>query len=113
MPWKVFGKGGATLGQTVTFVLTQDLTLHGKVLARTGDIASGQVSQVTGAKDPGGAGSVAIQNVTLRAGNVNVPLRSNQVRGVAGPVRYRELPESGQIEVTLFVGENVQFPEDK
>lgn len=108
-----FGKGGATLGQTVTFVLTQDLTLHGKVLARTGDIASGQVSQVTGAKDPGGAGSVAIQNVTLRAGNVNVPLRSNQVRGVAGPVQYRELPESGQIEVTLFVGENVQFPEDK
>jgi Carboxypeptidase regulatory-like domain len=108
-----FGAGGATLGQTVTFVLTQDLTLHGKVLARTGDIASGQVSQVTAAKDPGAAGSVAIQNVTLRAGNVNVPLRSNQVRGVAGAVQYKKLQESGKTEVILFVGENVQFPEDK
>jgi hypothetical protein len=108
-----FGAGGATLGQTVTFVLAQDLTLHGKVLARTGDIASGQVSQVTAAKDPGKAGTVALQGITLRAGNVNVPLRSNQVRGVAGPVQYKEVPDSRKVEVTLFVADNVQFPEEK
>jgi len=42
---------------------------------------------------------------------VNVPLRSSQVRGSVGPVQYKELPESGKIEVTLFVAENVQFPE--
>ena len=106
-----FGADGAAVGQTITFVLAQDLTLHGKVLARTGDVASGQVSQVAAATIPGEAGSVALQSVMLRAGNVNVPLRSSQARGVAGPVQYRELPESGKLEVTLFVAESVQFPE--
>jgi Carboxypeptidase regulatory-like domain len=99
-----------TVGQTVTFVLAQDVTLQGKVLAKTGDVASGQVSQVTAAKAPGEAASVAVQGVMLRAGNVNVPLRSNQVRGVASPVQCKQLPESGKVEITLFVAENVQFP---
>ena len=108
-----FSAEAATAGQTVTFVLAEDLTLRGKVLARTGDVASGQVGQVSAAKAPGEAGSVALQQVTLRAGNVNVPLRSSQVRGVAAPVQYKELPESGKIEVTLFVAENVQFPESE
>jgi len=101
----------ATVGQTVTLVLAEDLTVRGNVVARTGDLASGQVSEVTAAEASGAAVSVALQGVTLRAGNVNVPLRSTQVRGVVGPVQYKQLPESGKIEVTLFVAENVQFPE--
>jgi hypothetical protein len=44
---------------------------------------------------------------------VNVPLRSSQLRGAVGPVQYKELPESGKVEVTLFVAKNVQFPEDQ
>jgi hypothetical protein len=55
--------------------------------------------------------NVELQGVTLRAGNVNVPLRSGQVRGSVGPVQYKQLPESGKIEVTLFVAGNVQFPD--
>jgi len=106
-----FSAEGAKPGQTVTFVLAEDLTLRGKVLAKTGDVASGQVGQVSAEKAPGEARSVALQRVTLRAGNVNVPLRSSQVRGSVGPVQYKELPESGKVEVTLFVAENVQFPE--
>jgi hypothetical protein len=39
---------------------------------------------------------------------VSVPLRSSQVRGVAAPVQYKVL-ESGKVEVTLFVAENVEF----
>ena len=108
-----FSAGEPTAGQSVTFVLAQDLTVHGKVLARTGDVASGQVAQVTASKVPGEAGSVALQGVFLRAGNLNVPLRSSQIRGAAGPVQYRELPESGKVEVTLFVAESVQFPENQ
>ena len=108
-----FSPEGATPGQTVTFVLAEDLTLRGKVLAKTGDVASGQVGQVSAVKAPGEARSVALQRVTLRAGNVNVPLRGSQVRGAVGPVQYKELPESGKVEVTLFVAENVQFPEDQ
>ena len=101
----------ATVGQTVTLVLAEDLTVSGNVVARTGDVASGQVSQVTAAEAPGAAMSIAFKGVTLRAGNVNVPLRSSQVRGSVGPVQYKQLPESGKIEVTLFVAGNVQFPE--
>ena len=103
-----FGADGATAGQTVTFVLAQDVTLRGKVLARTGDLASGQVGQVSTAKIPREARSFALQHVTLRAGRVSVPLRSSQVRGVAAPVQYKVL-ESGKVEVTLFVAENVEF----
>ncbi len=106
------GANGATAGQTVTFVLAQDLTLRGKVLARTGDVASGQVGQAGAATIPGEAASFALQQVALRAGKVRVPLRSSQVRGVAAPVQYKVL-ESGKIEVTLFVAENVEFPESE
>ena len=42
-----FGAETATAGQTVTFVLAERLDVRGKVLARTGDVASGQVSQVS------------------------------------------------------------------
>jgi len=38
-------------------------------------------------------------------------LRSNQARGAATPVQYHELPGSGKVVITLFVAENVVFPE--
>ena len=103
--------GQLPVGQTVTFVLAQELTESGKVLATTGDVASGLVNQVNPVSNSGGTGAIALQNVTLRAGNVNVPLRSNQVRGAATPVEYEVLPGSGKIEVKLFVAANVAFPE--
>jgi len=108
-----FGSAGAAAGQTVTFVLAQDLTQDRKVLAKAGDIASGLVTQVDRAKTPGSANSIALQRVTLRAGNVNVPLRSSQARGAATAVQYRDLPGSDKVEVTLFVAENVEFPESQ
>jgi hypothetical protein len=110
-----FVTGEATAGQTVTFVLAQDLTQSGIVLAHAGDIASGLVSQVNPgpANTPGGVTSVSLQHVILRAGAVNVPLRSNQVRGAATPVQYKKLPGSGKVEVSLFVAENVAFPQSQ
>jgi hypothetical protein len=106
-----FSAEGPAVGQTVTLVLAEDLTIPGKVLARTGDVASGQVTQV-GAGAPGDARSITLQRVMLRAGSVNVPLRASQVRGGAGPVQYKELPESGKVEVMLFVAQSVQFPNE-
>ncbi len=106
-----FSADGTTTGQTVIFVLAQDVTVRGKTLAKAGDVASGQVAQVSAAKAPGDPMSVALERVTLHAGKVNVPLRSSQVRGVLNPVQYKKLPESGKLEVTLFVAANVQFPE--
>ena len=107
-----FGPQGVLGGQTVTIVLAEELTRSGRDLARTGDVASGVVTQVNAGNSPDAAGSIALQNVTLRAGgNVNVPLRSNQARGAVTPVQYQELPGSGKLEVTLFVAEDVTFPE--
>jgi hypothetical protein len=108
-----FNTEQAAPGQTITFVLAQDLTVRGETLAKTGDVASGQVSQVAEAQAPGEPISVALDQVTLRAGSVNVPLRSNQVRGVVNPMQYKKLPESGNVEVTLFVAQDVPFPESQ
>jgi Carboxypeptidase regulatory-like domain len=104
---------GVTTGKTVSFVLAQDLTVGGKVVAKTGEVASGQVSQVSPGNAPNEASNVGLERVTLRAGTVIVPLRSSQVRGGVGAMQYKELPGSGKIAVTLYVAESVQFPEDK
>ena len=56
-----FSAERVTAGQKVTLVLAEDLTVRGNVVARTGDVASGQVSQVTAAKAPGEAMSVALR----------------------------------------------------
>jgi hypothetical protein len=106
-----FGVEETAPGQTVTFVLAQDLIIGGKVLGRTGDVASGQVAQVSPTIASGEARSVSLERVMLRVANINVPLRSSQVRGVGGPARYKELPGSNRVEVTLFVAQDVQFPE--
>ena len=91
---------GLADGRTVDFILAEELIVDGKVLARAGDIASGQVGQVNRAQVSGEAISVTLERVMLRAGNVNVPLRSSQARGGAGPQQCRKLPESGKIELT-------------
>jgi len=107
-----FGRQGVIGGQTITFVLAEDLTEGGKVLARTGDVASGVVTQVSAGNTPDDTGSVALQNVMLRAGgSVSVSLRSNQARGAATPAQYKELPGSKKVEITLFVAAEVAFPE--
>ena len=100
-------------GQTVTFVLAEEISVRGKVLAKAGDVASGQVAQVSEAKAPGEPMNVGLDRVTLHAGSVSVPLRGNQVRGSLNPIQYKKLPESAKVEVTLFVAQNVQFRESQ
>lgn len=102
----------AEQGRTLTFVVAEDLTVNGKVLVRSGEVATGQVGQVSRAKLSDEAPSVTLDRVLLLAGNVNVPLRSRPARGASGPMEYRELPESGKLEVKLFVAQDVQFPAD-
>lgn len=103
--------GAVTTGQTVSFVLAEDLTVDGKVVAKAGDVASGQIGLVSPGKSRDDASSVGLQRVILRAGAVDVPLRSRQVRGVVGPTQYKELPGSGKIAVTLYVAQSIQFLE--
>jgi hypothetical protein len=51
--------------------------------------------------------------VRLRVGAIDVPLRSSQVRGIAGLMEYKERPDSHKIAVTLYVATNVPFPESE
>jgi hypothetical protein len=108
-----FSAEEAQNGGKVAFVLAEELIVNGRVLARIGDLASAQVGTVSQAQSSGEAISVKLEAVMLRAGKVDVPLRSSQGRGGAGPLPYRELPGSGNIELTLFVARDVQFPEDQ
>jgi carboxypeptidase family protein len=103
-----FGAPGVKAPQTVTLVLAQELTQGERILARPGDIASGLVTQVSTTGT-----SVQLQRVTLRAGNVDVPLRSSPARGAGAAVQYRVLLGSGKLEVTLFVAQSVKFPESQ
>ena len=91
--------GKLTPGNTVTFVLSQDLTVDGKIVAKAGAVASGLVSQAN-----------VLDHVTLRVGAVTVPLRSSPTSAVAAPMKYRTLPGSGKIEVTLYAAQSVQLP---
>jgi hypothetical protein len=99
-------------GRTISFVLAQDLTVDGKVLARAGDTASGQVGRMSGEESAGETSSTEFGRVMLRAGKVSVPLRSSHVRGTTSAMQWKALSDSGKVEVTLFVAQNVQFPED-
>jgi len=108
-----FSAEGPAPGQMITFVLAQELTVRGQTLARAGEVASGRISQVSAPKTPGELMSVALERTTLHVGSVNVPLRSSQVRGGVNPMQYKESPDSTRAEVTLFVAENVQFPESQ
>ena len=99
-------------GGQVEFILAEELIVNGRVLAKVGDIASGRVSRVNGVQASGEATSVVLSGVTLRTAKADVPLRGSQERGGTDRLRYRELPESGKIELTLFVAKNVNFPAD-
>jgi hypothetical protein len=104
---------GAQVGRIVDFILAEELIVNGKVLAKRGDIASGRVGEVSRGQVTGEAVGVMLEGVMLRAGAVRVPLRSSQEPGAAGPLQFRPLPESGKIELTLFVARDVQFPADQ
>lgn len=108
-----FSAGELTAGKAVTFVLAKDLAVNGKVVAKTGSIASGQITQVSAVQSANEASNVGLNQVRLQAGSVSVPLRSNRVQGAAEPMQYKELPGSGKVEVTLYVAENVRFPENQ
>ena len=112
IPAHGFSAEEAQDGRPVELILAEELIVDGRVLARAGDLASGQVSQIGRAQASGEATSVALNGVTLRAGTADVPLRGSQQRGGADRLQYRELPESGKIELTSFVAKDVTFRED-
>jgi hypothetical protein len=101
-----------TEGRRLDLILAEDVVVNGRTLAKAGEVASGQVAQVGREEVYGQAVNVVLNGVTLRAGSVDVPLRGSQTRGGVERLDYRELPQSGKIELTLFVAKDVEVPED-
>jgi hypothetical protein len=91
----------------MTFVLASDLEANGATVAKVGAIAEGQVSAAGGMSGGGEAVRWRLEHVHLKVGNVDVPLRSNQVKGGDAALVYRQLEGSGRIALVLYVAQDV------
>ena len=91
----------------MTFMLASDLQANGATLAKVGAFAEGQVSYAGGASGAGEAVRWRLENVHLKVGNVDVPLRSNQAKGGDAALVYRQLEGSGRIALVLYVAQDV------
>ncbi len=91
----------------IAFVLASDIQVGGVTVANAGSKASGQASYTSGPGGDGEAMHVGLDHVRLKVGSADVPLRSNQIRGSAGPLEYHRLEDSGRIAITLYVAETV------
>jgi len=100
-----------TTGNTgpVEFVLARDIRVDGTVVAKAGTPAWGRVHYTSLPGSSGGT-HVALADVRLRAGKVEVPLRNTQVRHGGGALEYHRLENSGRIAVVLYVDKDVALP---
>jgi len=53
---------------------------------------------------------LSVENVQLKIGITEVPLRRTQQKGGAGAVEYHWLEDTGRIAVVLYVAQNVPLP---
>jgi hypothetical protein len=76
-------------------------------VAKIGAPALGQVRYASEPGADGQAMHVGLDNVRLKVGNADVPLRSTQVRGGDGALQYHRLEGSGRIAIELYVAQDV------
>jgi len=99
---KTTGSGGP-----IEFVLASDVQVAGATVARIGSAASGQVKYASEPGADGKATRVGLDNVRLKVGAVDVPLRSTAVRGGDGALQFHRLEGSGRIAIELYVAQDV------
>ena len=71
----------AKQGDTVKFVLVNDLTVGGAAVAKAGAKALGHLTYVRKAAAPGKSGALTLQMDYLHAGNKKVPLTASKKKG--------------------------------
>ncbi len=87
------------------FVLAADLRSGGVTIAKAGSQAWGRANFTAA---PGGAGvKIDLEHVHLKAGALDVPLRSTQVRNGTAALEYHRLENSGRIVIVLYVDKDV------
>lgn len=95
----------------VTFVLAKDMEVGGVIAAKAGTKVVGQVTYTA---VPSAAGTVdsmhlSLENVHLKIGETDVPLRSTPHKAGTGVLEYRWLEDTGRIALVLYVARDVTF----
>jgi hypothetical protein len=94
-------------GGPVAFMLASDIEVDGVIVAPIGLKAWGRAS-FAGA--PGGdakAMQVGLDQVRLKVGETDVPLRSTALKDGSGALEYHRIENSGRIAIVLYVAQNV------
>jgi len=97
----------------IAFVLAKDIEVAGLVVAKAGSKAIGQVSYTT--LPPAAAGGaeaidLSLEDVQLKIGATDVPLRSSRQKGGDGALEYHWLEDTGRIALVLYIAQDVTLP---
>jgi hypothetical protein len=93
-------------------VLAKDIEIGGVIVAKTGSKATGQATYTTVPPAVGSAEvmHLSLENVYLKMGTTEVPLRSIQQKGGAGALEYHWLEDTGRITLVLYIAQNITLP---
>jgi hypothetical protein len=94
-------------GGPVAFMLAKDIQVDGVLVASIGSEAWGHAS-FTGGEDK--MMQVRLDNVRLKIGDMDVPLRSTPQKNGGAALGYHRLEHSGRISIVLYVAESVTLP---
>jgi hypothetical protein len=96
----------AESGGPVAFMLAKDIQVDGVIVAAIGTKAWGHASFTGGDKTM----QVGLDNVRLKIGDKDVPLRRTPLKDSGAPLEHHRLENSGRISIVLYVAENVSLP---
>lgn len=94
-------------GGPVALMVAGDIQVDGVIAAPIGSKAWGHAS-FTGGTDK--AMHVGLDNVRLKIGDVDVPLRNTPLKNGGAALEYHRLENSGRISLVLYVDGNVTLP---
>jgi hypothetical protein len=100
---------GTATARPITFVLSKDLEAGGVVAAKAGSKVTGQVTYTVAPSASGAIDSMhlSLENVQLKIGETEVPLRSTPHKTGGGVLEYHWLEDSGRIALVLYVAKDV------
>ena len=89
----------------VTFVLSKDVEAGGGIIAKSGSKVMGQVTSTAAQSAAGAVDSMhlSLEDVHLKIGVTDVPLRSTPQKGGTGVLEYHWLEDTGRIALVLYV----------
>ena len=99
----------AEAAKPVTFVLSKDVEAGGGVAAKAGSKVVGHVTYTAAQSAAGAVDSMhlSLENVHLKIGEMDVPLRSTRQKAVTGVLEYHWLEDTGRIALVLYVARDV------